>query len=211
VYASASRNDVPTLTRSRSGRRHVPGGAGTSGSCVVAIGAGGVAVAPSTPQPGWPRRAGGTADPVVIVPARGGPSWCVTEGVAVVHTPGHDENKLASSAATVDVPVVVVSADRNLRASPPLRGHRSPVTSLSRLPTSASAAMPRAEGLPDIRAHPCARQRLERDLANRPPTAPWWHRAAMSAHPAENPWELVLPFANFGEYDGRSPGPPNSL
>ena len=40
----------------------------------------------------------------------------VADGVTVVHAPGEGDDTLASLAATADIPVVVVSADRALRA-----------------------------------------------------------------------------------------------
>ena len=58
-------------------------------------------------------------EPVVMViegAARRGVEEGVADGVTVVHAPGHGDDTLASLAATADGPVVLVSADRGLRA-----------------------------------------------------------------------------------------------
>ena len=58
-------------------------------------------------------------EPVVMVlegQGRRGVQEGVADGVTVVHAPVDGDETLASLAATADVPVVVVSADRGLRA-----------------------------------------------------------------------------------------------
>ena len=58
-------------------------------------------------------------EPVVLVvegTARRGVEEGVADGVTVVHAPGEGDDTLASLAATADAPVVLVSADRGLRA-----------------------------------------------------------------------------------------------
>jgi rRNA-processing protein FCF1 len=58
-------------------------------------------------------------EPVVMVlegAARGGVEEGVADGVTVVHSPGDGDDTIASLAATTDAPVVLVSADRGLRA-----------------------------------------------------------------------------------------------
>ena len=58
-------------------------------------------------------------EPVVMViegTARRGVEEGVADGVTVVHAPGEGDDTLAGLAATADTPVVVVSADRGLRA-----------------------------------------------------------------------------------------------
>lgn len=58
-------------------------------------------------------------EPVVMVlegAARSGVEEGVADGVTVVHAPGVGDDTLASLAATADTPVVLVSADRGLRA-----------------------------------------------------------------------------------------------
>jgi hypothetical protein len=58
-------------------------------------------------------------EPVVMVlegMARRGVEEGVADGVTVVHAPGDGDDTLASLAATADAPVVLVSADRGLRA-----------------------------------------------------------------------------------------------
>jgi hypothetical protein len=58
-------------------------------------------------------------EPVVMVlegAARGGVEEGVADGVTVVHSPGDGDDTIASLAATTDAAVVLVSADRGLRA-----------------------------------------------------------------------------------------------
>jgi hypothetical protein len=58
-------------------------------------------------------------EPVVMVlegAARRGVEEGVADGVTVVHAPGDGDDTLASLATTADAPVVLVSADRGLRA-----------------------------------------------------------------------------------------------
>jgi hypothetical protein len=58
-------------------------------------------------------------EPVVMVlegAARGGVEEGFADGVTVVHAPGEGDDTLARLAATTHAPVVLVSADRGLRA-----------------------------------------------------------------------------------------------
>jgi hypothetical protein len=92
-------------------------------------------------------------EPVVMVvegTARQGVDEGAADGVTVVHAPGDGDDTLASVAATADTPVVLVSADRGLRAR--VRGSGAEVVAsswlLDRLGGDASRCLPLAAHRP---------------------------------------------------------------